>query len=78
MKIINEFQRVYERYAGERLPLTFWQRHFRFPVERIRQKYRNPVVFYLTRCYTGPLTLILGLFYGIERAKAMNWEWVRF
>ena len=76
-KIIDEFQRIYKRYVTERIPLIFWQRHFKFPVERIRQKYRNPVVFYLTRCYTGPLTRLLGLFYGRQRANAMNWEWVK-
>jgi glycosyltransferase involved in cell wall biosynthesis len=75
-KIIDEIQRVYKRYAGERVSLVFWHRHFRFPVERFRQKYRNPVVFHLTRCYLGPLTRVLGLFYGLDRAKAMNWQWM--
>jgi hypothetical protein len=76
-KIIDEIERVYKCYTTERIPLIFWQRHFKFPVERIRQKYRNPFVFYLTRCYTGPLTRVLGLVYGRQRANAMNWEWVK-
>jgi len=77
MKIIDEIQRVYQRYAAERVPLTFWHRHLRFPVERIRQKYRHPVVLYLTRCYMGPLTRVLGWVYGQKRVKAMSWQWVR-
>ncbi|MGA3067569.1 MAG: glycosyltransferase family 2 protein [Tepidisphaeraceae bacterium] len=77
-KIIDEFQRIYKTYVAERVPLIFWQRYFKFPVERIRQRYRNRAVFYLTRCYTGPLTRLLGLFYGRRRADAMNWEWIKF
>jgi glycosyltransferase involved in cell wall biosynthesis len=73
---IPEWEAIYRQYAHELVPLVFWHKHLRFPIERLRQRHReNRFIFNLTRGYTGAFSRFFGLFYGTERAKAMNWEW---
>jgi glycosyltransferase involved in cell wall biosynthesis len=73
---IPEWDRLYRTYAQERIPLIFWHRHFRYPVERFRQKHRqSKFIFYSTRLYTGLFRVFFGLFYGQRRVQTMNWEW---
>ncbi len=76
MRRIPEWELLYRTYVGERIPLIFWHRYFRYPVERFRQKHRgNKTIFYATRVYTGTFRRFFGLFYGQERVRIMNWEW---
>jgi glycosyltransferase involved in cell wall biosynthesis len=73
---IPEWDLLYRTYAGEKVPLIFWHRYFRYPVERFRQNHHdNKVIFYGTRLYTGLFRRFFGLFYGQERVRTMNWEW---
>jgi hypothetical protein len=73
---IPEWDLLYRKYCGERIPLIFWHRHFRYPVERFRQKHHgNKFIFYATRFYTGLFRRFFGMFYGQERVRTMNWEW---
>ncbi len=76
-KRISELERIYRTYTHEKIPLIFWHRRLRFPIEKIRQLHRdNKAIFYLTRFYTGMFSRIFGLFYGTERVKSLNWEWM--
>ena len=73
-KIIDEYVRVYNSYVHERIPLTFWQRHLRFPLERWRGKGDPPVSFRLIgRPLQMATVLLLGPFYGFRRVRHMNW-----
>lgn len=72
--ITLEFERVYRSYVKERIPLTFWHRKLRYPLERIRRK--NPgLLFGLFIYYPYQCTIILALspFYGFSRVRWMNW-----
>ena len=72
-RIINEVERVYVRYCGERVPLTYWHRRLRLPLERARKSAGMPVRI-CVRPLQIVLTVILGAFYGLDRVRAMNWS----
>jgi uncharacterized protein with HEPN domain len=76
-KRIPERIAIDTRDSRERIPLVFWHRYFRFPVECLRQRHRasKPIAF-VTRCYTAAFSRFFGIFYGQDRAKAMNWEFM--
>jgi glycosyltransferase involved in cell wall biosynthesis len=69
-----EFEKVYRRYTHERIPATFWHRRLRYPLERLRRRYRGPLfgflVYYPWQCL---IILILSPFYGFSRMRWMNW-----
>ena len=74
-QVTYELERIYKTYVTERIPLTFWHRLIRFPLERFSAKHPHPFWMVLV----GPIwifwTMVLGLFYGWERAWSMRWRW---
>jgi glycosyltransferase involved in cell wall biosynthesis len=73
VKITREFEEVYRRYVNEKVPLTFWHRRLRYPLERVRRRHRGwlfGVFYYLYQC---SIILLLTPFYGFRRVRWMNW-----
>jgi len=75
MKAVHESRRIYRRYSHDLIPLTFWYRWVRFPVEayRIRHPGRlaDEMYWYVTRAFNAAL----GPIYGHEKVKKINWRW---
>jgi len=73
-EITREFERIYQKYVNEKIPLTYWHRRLRYPFERFLSRHPSHL-WYLV---IGPvwlfLTLILGCFYGFDRAWFMRWK----
>ena len=74
-KVVEELDRVYRTYTRERVPLTFWHRLLRLPLERFAARY-HPVGQYLAAPVWLFWTLVLGCFYGFRRVWIMRWKWV--
>jgi len=72
-QIISEIQRIYERYENEFIPLIFWHRHIRAPLERLR-KHHGMAGHLIARPLQIILLLLLSPFYGFDRVRAMNWS----
>lgn len=73
IKITWEMERVYRLYVRERVPLTFWHRRLRYPLERLRHRHRGFLfgcVYYPYQCVVVALLIP---FYGIARCRWMNW-----
>lgn len=70
-KIIVELERIYKCYCDERIPLTFWHRKLRLPMERARKVGQGwyPLIRFGQIC----VVLALAPFYGLARVRAMNW-----
>jgi len=74
IEITREIETVYKRYVHERIPLTYWHRLLRYPVERVRARHRG-VLFGLLVYYPYQCAIIAALspFYGFRRVRWMNW-----
>ena len=74
VKITKEFEAIYKRYVHERIPLTFWHRLFRYPLERVRRRHRGALFAYLIYFpYQCAVIALLSPFYGFRRVRWMNW-----
>lgn len=73
IKGIEEVERVYTTYVKEWIPLTFWHKRFRYPLERFMKRHRGGLWLYLLGPAWVILTLILAPFYGFERVWALRW-----
>jgi len=73
-RVVDELERVYVQYAGDRLPLTWWHRRFRYPVEKWVRRHPSPFnvacVYWPWRALTS---LVLAPAYGFGRAARMSW-----
>ena len=73
-KIFDELELIYRTYRpGERVPLTWWSRHVRVPVQLMQRKLPRPLGMVWKRVVDDPLVLTLGLFYGRRYVRAMEW-----
>jgi len=74
-RIVDELERVYVQYSGDRLPLTWWHRRFRHPVEKWVHRHDSSLamagVYWPWRAVT---TAFLTPFYGFQRAARMDWR----
>jgi glycosyltransferase involved in cell wall biosynthesis len=74
-RIVDELERVYVAYASELVPLTWWHRRFRYPVERWVRRHDSPAA---TACVYWPWRLLTSIvltpFYGFHRAARMDWR----
>jgi glycosyltransferase involved in cell wall biosynthesis len=72
-KMTRELETIYKRYHHELIPLTFWHRYLRHPLE----KWRFVRPGYPDRLFRRPLEIaftgIFGMFYGFDKVRAMNW-----
>lgn len=73
-KIALELDRIYRTYSKDLIPLTFWQKHLRFPLERYIMKNPNRhFSVFLASLLWGAISLLLVPFYGFSKVKAMRW-----
>jgi glycosyltransferase involved in cell wall biosynthesis len=73
-KITRELDRLYETYVHERIPLTYWHRLLRYPLERVRRRHRGVLFAYLVYFpYQCAIIALLSPFYGFRRVRWMNW-----
>ncbi len=72
VQVTREFEDIYNRYVKERVPLTFWHRLLRYPLERVRIRHRGKLfgflIYYLYQC---TIILLLSPFYGFRRVRWM-------
>ncbi len=73
IKITREFETIYKRYVKERVPLTFWHRMLRYPLERIRRRRRGALFGLFYYPYQCSVILLLAPFYGFRRVRWMCW-----
>jgi len=74
IKITREFEAIYNRYVHERIPLTYWHRLLRYPLERVRRRHRGLLFAYLVYYpYQCAMIALLSPFYGFRRVRWMNW-----
>ena len=77
-KAALEAERLYKTYVHESIPLTFWYKWLRYPLECFIESKSSRIWIY----FIGPLwltiTLVLSLFYGFDRVWAMKWNRRRF
>jgi glycosyltransferase involved in cell wall biosynthesis len=73
-KITRELERLYRTCVHERIPLTFWHRLLRYPLERVRRRHRGALFAYLVYFpYQCAIIALLSPFYGFRRVRWMNW-----
>jgi glycosyltransferase involved in cell wall biosynthesis len=72
-RIIDEIDRIYRHYTNERIPLTYWHRKMRLPLERWREN-SSRWSFPIVRILQIASVLVLSPFYGMRRVRAMNWS----
>ena len=76
-RMFEEHLQVYDRYVQERVPLSFWQRRVRRRFQQVRPRVgerRWKYWRFLVRPPERAIDFLLGLAYGRERVKALNWE----
>jgi len=74
VKITQEFEAIYKLYVNERIPLTYWHRRLRYPLERVRRRHRSALFAYLVYFpYQCAIIALLSPFYGFRRVRWMNW-----
>ena len=73
-RVTREFEDIYKRYVKERIPLTFWHRLLRYPLERVRHRHRGILFGFLVYYpYQCAVILLLSPFYGFRRVRWMCW-----
>jgi len=76
-KVTYEFEQIYRRYCHDRIPLTWWHRTIRYPLEKFRHRHPGALGMAVARPIQIMAVLLLGPFYGFGRVRAMNWgAWV--
>ncbi len=73
-KATLEAERLYKNYVHEWLPLTFWHRRLRYPLECFIKNHTSKIWLYLIAPVWLMITLVLALFYGFDRVWVMNWR----
>jgi glycosyltransferase involved in cell wall biosynthesis len=77
LKATYELEKIYRTYTRERIPLTYWHRRLRYPLERFLKQHQQAVWVYLLAPIWVGITLVLALFYGFKRTWALRWtSWV--
>jgi hypothetical protein len=72
--ITRDMERIYLTYVHERIPLTWWHRRLRYPLERVRHNHRGPVFSAVYYPYQCAIIALLSPFYGFRRVRWMNWS----
>ena len=74
-KVIEELDMIYRRYAtDERVPLVYWYRRLRLPVQKYRAAHDGHWQGKLARMVDLAIVLALAPFYGLGRVRALNWN----
>lgn len=73
-KVTIELERIYTAYVNEWIPLTFWHRHLRYPLEKFLAHHPSRIWQYLIGPLWVTITLLISPFYGLDRAWVMRWK----
>jgi len=73
VKATYELERLYKTYVKEWIPLTFWHRYLRYPLERTIKRNQGGILLYLLGPVWVTISLMLAPFYGLERVWALRW-----
>ncbi|NJL54801.1 hypothetical protein HC928_06130 [bacterium] len=77
-RVAQELERIYTTYSSDLISLTFWQKNFRYPLEKfIMKNPQHKILVFLASCMWVAISLLLAPFYGAKKVKAMRWtRWV--
>jgi len=73
IKATFELEDIYQTYTKEFIPLTYWHRKFRYPLECFIKSHRGGIWFYLVGSLWFLITIFLVPFYGVKRVWALRW-----
>lgn len=68
-----ELDRLYRRYSADRIPLSRWYRHLRYPFECRLRRDRGWLRLAALRCIQVAYVLAFIPFYGYKRVTRMSW-----
>lgn len=72
-KIGLELDEIYRRYSDDRIPLSFWYRHLRYPFELLLRRDRGIVRLLLLRVIQALYMAVFMPFYGFKKVFHMSW-----
>ena len=72
-KVARELEKVYLAYSSEKIPLTFWYRHLRYPFERLLRRDRGLLRLSVLRVIQVLYVAALIPFYGYRKVRYMSW-----
>lgn len=72
-KIGLELDAIYRRYSNDRIPLSFWYRHLRYPFELHLRRDRGTVRLALLRVIQAVYMAVFMPFYGFKKVFYMSW-----
>ena len=73
VKATYELEDIYKMYAPEWIPLTYWHRKLRYPLECFLKRHRGGIWLYLVGSLWFAITLLLAPFYGLKKVWALRW-----
>lgn len=73
---LRESEEVYARYVKERIPLTWWYRKLRHPIEKAWMRSSSRLLKYPLLLPELAYVLALGPFYGFRRTALWHWRWI--
>lgn len=68
-----ELDRLYRTYSTDRIPLSFWYRHLRYPLECHLRRDRGPFRRGLLGVFQVLWMLLFWPFYGWSKVRNMSW-----
>ncbi len=68
-----ELEEIYQTYAQEWIPLTYWHRKLRYPLECFLKRNRGGIWLYLVGSIWFSIGLMLAPFYGLKKVWALRW-----
>lgn len=73
VKATYELEEIYKTYTNEWIPLTYWHRKLRYPLECFLKQHRGGIWLYLVGSLWFSITLLLAPFYGLKKVWALRW-----
>lgn len=73
VKATYELEDIYKTYTNELIPLTYWHRKLRYPLECFLKRNRGSIWLYLVGSIWFALVIILAPFYGLKKVWALRW-----
>ena len=73
IKATYELEDIYKTYTKELIPLTYWHRKLRYPLECFLKSNRGGIWLYLVGSLWFLITIFLVPFYGFKRVWALRW-----
>ncbi|HNR94054.1 MAG TPA: glycosyltransferase family 2 protein [Kiritimatiellia bacterium] len=72
-KIGLELDAIYRRYSNDKVPLSFWYRHLRYPFELYVRRDRGILRLALLRMIQAAYMAVFMPFYGVKKVYYMSW-----